>query len=73
MASREKGTFQPVTDIVLFSIFIFIELHISLQDSDVHITFEDQQKINRFARLNAKFEDLKDEIKLKEVLIFNYD
>lgn len=33
----------------------------------MHITFEDQQKINRFARLNAKHEDLKDEIKLKEV------
>lgn len=43
-------------------------LNITLfQDSDVHITFEDQQKINRFARLNAKYEDLKDEIKLKEV------
>ncbi|CAH1114410.1 unnamed protein product [Psylliodes chrysocephalus] len=35
-------------------------------DSDVHITYEDQQKINRFARLNAKLEDYKDEIKLKE-------
>ncbi|KAB0796459.1 hypothetical protein PPYR_10520 [Photinus pyralis] len=35
-------------------------------DSDVHITFEDQQKINRFARLNAKLEDLKFEIKEKE-------
>ncbi|CAG9837364.1 unnamed protein product [Diabrotica balteata] len=35
-------------------------------DSDVHITYEDQQKINRFARLNAKLEDLKDEIKRKE-------
>ncbi|XP_056633093.1 probable prefoldin subunit 4 [Diorhabda sublineata] len=35
-------------------------------DSDVHITYEDQQKINRFARLNAKLEDFKDEIKTKE-------
>ncbi|KAK5642538.1 hypothetical protein RI129_008705 [Pyrocoelia pectoralis] len=35
-------------------------------DSDVHITFEDQQKINKFARLNAKLEDLKFEIKEKE-------
>ena len=31
-------------------------------DSDVHITFEDQQKINKFARLNAKLDDLKVEI-----------
>ncbi|XP_060520358.1 probable prefoldin subunit 4 [Cylas formicarius] len=35
-------------------------------DSDVHITYEDQQKINIFARLNAKLEDLKDEVKAKE-------
>ncbi|CAH1173819.1 unnamed protein product [Phaedon cochleariae] len=35
-------------------------------DSDVHISYEDQQKINRFARLNAKLEDFKDEIKVKE-------
>ncbi|XP_023026818.1 prefoldin subunit 4 [Leptinotarsa decemlineata] len=35
-------------------------------DSDVHITYEDQQKINRFARLNAKLEDYKIEIKQKE-------
>ncbi|KRT82962.1 hypothetical protein AMK59_3393, partial [Oryctes borbonicus] len=37
-------------------------------DSDVHITYEDQQKINKFARLNAKWEDLKDEVKSKENL-----
>ncbi|XP_017774808.1 PREDICTED: prefoldin subunit 4 [Nicrophorus vespilloides] len=35
-------------------------------DSDVHITFEDQQRINKFARLNARREDLKEEIKVKE-------
>ncbi|KAJ8919676.1 hypothetical protein NQ315_006204 [Exocentrus adspersus] len=35
-------------------------------DSDVHITYEDQQKINRFARLNAKLDDYKEEIKVKE-------
>lgn len=38
-----------------------------LQESDVHITFEDQQKINKFARLNAKLEDIKEELKIKEV------
>ncbi|CAH1372845.1 unnamed protein product [Tenebrio molitor] len=35
-------------------------------DSDVHISYEDQQKINKFARLNAKLEDLKEEVKVKE-------
>ncbi|KAL7301862.1 hypothetical protein TKK_0005467 [Trichogramma kaykai] len=35
-------------------------------DSDVHISFEDQQKINRFARLNAKLEDYKDELRLAQ-------
>ncbi|XP_041987878.1 probable prefoldin subunit 4 [Aricia agestis] len=34
-------------------------------DSDVHISYEDQQKINKFARLNAKVDDLKDELKIK--------
>ncbi|CAK1586195.1 unnamed protein product [Parnassius mnemosyne] len=35
-------------------------------DSDVHISFEDQQKINKFARLNAKVDDIKDELKVKQ-------
>ncbi|XP_053606162.1 probable prefoldin subunit 4 [Plodia interpunctella] len=35
-------------------------------DSDVHISFEDQQKINKFARLNAKVDDFKDELKVKQ-------
>ncbi|XP_026316824.1 probable prefoldin subunit 4 [Hyposmocoma kahamanoa] len=35
-------------------------------DSDVHISYEDQQKINKFARLNAKVDDLKDELKVKQ-------
>ncbi|CAD0200814.1 unnamed protein product [Chrysodeixis includens] len=35
-------------------------------DSDVHISFEDQQKINKFARLNAKVDDLKEELKVKQ-------
>lgn len=43
----------------------FHELFI-LQDSDVHISFEDQQKINKFARLNAKVDDFKDELKVKK-------
>ncbi|CAG9561212.1 unnamed protein product [Danaus chrysippus] len=36
------------------------------RDSDVHISYEDQQKINKFARLNAKVDDLKDELKVKQ-------
>nr|AQS22571.1 putative prefoldin subunit 4 [Pseudodiaptomus poplesia] len=32
-------------------------------DKDVHISLEDQQKINKFARLNQQPEDIKDEIK----------
>lgn len=35
-------------------------------DSDVHITYEDQQRINKFARQNAKMEDLKEELKIKQ-------
>ncbi|KAK8376793.1 hypothetical protein O3P69_010009 [Scylla paramamosain] len=35
-------------------------------DSDVHITYEDQQKINRFARCNARHGDIKEELKIKE-------
>lgn len=35
-------------------------------DSDVHITYDDQQKINRFARQNAKMEDYKEELKFKQ-------
>ena len=37
------------------------------QESDVHVTREDQSKINKFARLNAKLQDLQEEIKEKEV------
>ena len=34
-------------------------------DKEVHISLEDQQKINKFARLNSRLEDLKDELKAK--------
>lgn len=33
----------------------------------MHISYEDQQKINVFARLNAKLEDLREDVKVKEV------
>ncbi|XP_076170197.1 prefoldin subunit 4 [Ptiloglossa arizonensis] len=35
-------------------------------DSDVYITYDDQQKINKFARQNAKMEDFKEELKIKQ-------
>nr|CAG4637512.1 EOG090X0JBP [Ceriodaphnia reticulata]SVE73317.1 EOG090X0JBP [Ceriodaphnia reticulata] len=35
-------------------------------DSDIHITLEDQTKINRFARHNAKWEELRDDLKNKK-------
>ena len=35
-------------------------------DKEVHISLEDQQKINKFARLNSRLDDLKDELKSKQ-------
>lgn len=35
-------------------------------DKDVHISLEDQQKINKFARHNQRLEDIKDDMKQKE-------
>ena len=34
-------------------------------DKDVHISLEDQQKINKFARQNQRMEELKDDLKVK--------
>lgn len=39
---------------------------LALQDSDVHITIDDQMKINKFANFNAKVEDLKEELKVRQ-------
>ncbi|XP_014091827.1 probable prefoldin subunit 4 [Bactrocera oleae] len=36
------------------------------QADDVHISFEDQQKINRFAKHNARMDDLKMELDMKK-------
>jgi prefoldin subunit 4 len=38
----------------------------SPQDSDVHISYDDQQKINKFANYNAKLEDFKEELRCKQ-------
>ncbi|KAK3086399.1 hypothetical protein FSP39_017879 [Pinctada imbricata] len=44
-----------------------------LQDSDTQVTFEDQQKINTFARNNAKLQDLKDELESKKKELQNLE
>lgn len=43
---------------------------VCLQDPDTQVTYDDQQKINQFARNNAKLQDLKDELENKKV--FNH-
>ncbi|XP_046375237.1 prefoldin subunit 4-like [Haliotis cracherodii] len=35
-------------------------------ESDAQVTFEDQQKINKFARHNAKLQDIKEELTTKK-------
>ena len=45
-----------------------IEHVVFLQDSEVHITYEDQQQINTFARHNARLQDIKEELAAKQVL-----
>lgn len=37
--------------------------------SEVEVTWEDQQKINKFSRLNTRFHELEDEIKVAKVII----
>jgi len=43
------------------------------KDSDVHVTYEDQQKINQFARTNAKLQDVKEELESKKKDVQNLD
>jgi len=43
------------------------------KDSDVHVTYEDQQKINQFARTNAKLQDVKEELEVKKKDVQNLD
>ena len=35
------------------------------QDKEIHILLEDQQKINHFARLNNRLDELREDIKAK--------
>ena len=40
-----------------------------MQDKEIHILLEDQQKINQFARLNNRLEEFKDDMKTKKTEI----
>ena len=48
-------------------------LYFNSKDSDVHITFEDQQKINKFAKHNARLEDYKQELEMKKNSLKNLE
>ena len=63
MASESDTSYrvQPVCSAHLYQICF-------QGDSDAQVTLEDQQKINKFARHNAKLQDIKEELKQKEVL-----
>lgn len=43
----------------------------SSSSKEIVVTFEDQQKINRFARLNARKEEINDEINGKKAILTN--
>lgn len=62
----EKNTNNHLYTNIFFTFLI-------MQDSDVHISYEDQQKINKFARLNAKVDDIKDELKVKQNDMKNFE
>lgn len=52
-----------------FSIKILQKLkHFFQAAEDVNVTFEDQQKINKFARNTSRITELKEEIEVKKVL-----
>lgn len=35
----------------------------------MHVTYEDQQQINQFARTNARMQDMKEELEQKKVTL----
>ncbi len=43
-----------------------------MTQQDIHISLEDQQKINKFARHNQRLEDIKDELKVGVAGILSY-
>ena len=50
---------------VFFLNYLMDLLFFLFQDKEIHILLEDQQKINQFARLNNRLDELKDDIKAK--------
>lgn len=61
-----KTNLTLVPDTVLVRLLTFLlNVFLILQD-DVHISFEDQQKINRFAKHNARMDDLRMELDMKK-------
>jgi len=50
-------------------VLMMYQRDVVLQDSDVHVTYEDQQKINSFARTNARLQDLKEELDSKKAFV----
>ena len=48
-------------------LFMFSKLLDYFQDVDAQVTFEDQQKINKFARCNHRLQDVKEELAAKQV------
>jgi prefoldin subunit 4 len=45
----------------------------SKSDNEVHVTYEDQQKINLFARTNARLQDLREELETKKKGVQNLE
>jgi prefoldin subunit 4 len=45
----------------------FLLVLVFQSETDAQVTLDDQQKINKFARHNAKLQDIKDELKQKQV------
>lgn len=44
-------------------------MYVKAGKSDTEVTWEDQQNINKFERLNNRFHELEDEIKIAKVHI----
>lgn len=42
-------------------------LSLPYYQEDATVTYEDQQKINKFARINASLQELKEELSVKQV------
>lgn len=57
------------------SIVLFVPMSVATATPghDVNVTLEDQQKINRFARLNARLDEIREELKHKKLEMQNMD